>query len=129
MGSGKDLVGQIIQYLTSKHLPYNENKSFQDWVDHTEFTRLESSWEIKKFADKLKDIVCLLIGCTRQDLEDRKFKEKELGEEWWYFTTISKGINNQMLPYLEWYKTIDKEYWKIIKLTPRKLLQLLGTEV
>ena len=40
------------------------------------------NWKIVKFADKLKDIVCLLIGCTRQQLECREFKEKELGEEW-----------------------------------------------
>jgi len=57
----------------------------------------ETNIKIKKFADKLKDIACLLIGCTRADLEDREFKEKELGEEW-------DGL------------------------TPRKLLQLLGTE-
>ena len=42
-------------------------------------------------------MVCFLLGCSRSDLEDREFKEKELGEEW-------DGL------------------------TPRKLLQLLGTE-
>ena len=58
MNSGKDLVGLIIQHLT------------------------DSNWKIKKFADKLKDIVCLLIGCTREQLEDRKFKETPLSSEW-----------------------------------------------
>ena len=29
-----------------------------------------NKYEEKCFADKLKDIVCLLIGCTREQLED-----------------------------------------------------------
>ena len=42
-----------------------------DTVDLSEVTNSE----IKKFADKLKDIVCLLIGCTREQLEDQEFKK------------------------------------------------------
>ena len=72
-GSGKDLVGKIIQGNTQP--PYR----------------------VMKFADKIKDIVCLLTGCSRDDLENREFKERELGEEW-------DGL------------------------TPRRILQLLGTE-
>ena len=41
-----------------------------------------SKFEIRKFADKVKDITCLLIGCTRSDLEDQSFKETPLGKEW-----------------------------------------------
>ena len=29
-----------------------------------------------KLTDKLKDMVCLLLGCTREQLEDPKSKEK-----------------------------------------------------
>ena len=51
------------------------------------------NWKIVKFADKLKDIVCLLIGCERKKLENREFKEKELGEDWWYYQKhITKEI-------------------------------------
>ena len=57
-GSGKDLVGKIIQGNTQP--PYR----------------------VMKFADKIKDIVCLLTGCSRDDLENREFKNKELGGEW-----------------------------------------------
>jgi len=73
IGSGKDTLGIVIKNCA------------------------DSGYEIKKFADKLKDIACLLIGCTRRQLENREFKETPLGEEW-------------------------------DNLTPRKLLQLLGTE-
>ena len=101
MDSGKDTVGKIIRkYSTHRY------------------------YEIKKFADKLKDIVCLLIGCTREDLEDREFKEKELGEEWWYY----KLPNNSLISYLDENQPDFIKKYTLIKLTPRKLLQLLGTE-
>lgn len=32
-------------------------------------------YPIVSFADKLKDITCILSGCTREDLEDYDFKE------------------------------------------------------
>lgn len=37
-----------------------------------------TGWEIVSFADKLKDITCVLSGCTREQLEDYNFKENEL---------------------------------------------------
>lgn len=78
----------------------------------------------------MKDIVCLLIGCTREQLEDREFKNTPLGEEWWYYKILEDGESEYVLySYLE-----NKDYSKyhpstLIKLTPRKLLQTLGTEV
>ena len=63
INSGKDLVGEILQCLscgftTEETLTYiNEDIKYG-----------VSSYKIKKYADKLKDIVCLLIGCTREDL-------------------------------------------------------------
>jgi hypothetical protein len=85
-----------------------------------------NKWQIKKFSDKLKDIACLLLGCTREQLEDREFKEKELGEEWWYWKLERNGVYKSiLLPYNEPTGTEDFE---LIKLTPRLLLQLLGTE-
>ena len=80
------------------------------------------NWEIKKFADKLKDIVCLLISCTRNQLEAREFKERELGEEWWYY----KGRNNSLIPYNQTSKRSTED---LIKPTPRLLLQLIGTDL
>lgn len=89
MQSGKNTVASIINKLTN------------------------NKYEEKCFADKLKNIVCLLIGCTREQLEDQEFKEKELGEEW----TIQKMYDTGIEPMIETYQ-----------LTPRLLLQLLSTE-
>ena len=57
----------------------------------------DESWQVRRFADKLKDITCMLIGCSREDLEDIKFKDEPLDKSWG-------------------------------KMTPRLLMQLLGTE-
>lgn len=35
-------------------------------------------YPVVSFADKLKDVCCVLSGCTREQLEDFDFKEKEL---------------------------------------------------
>ena len=62
INSGKDTVGQIIQYLTSESNVY----PFDLKLDYSH----KSNWEIRKWADKLKDIICILINCTREQLED-----------------------------------------------------------
>lgn len=134
---GKDTVAKIIQYHTSKQ-PYDITiEEFLEeewsWLSKGENT----TWEIKKYADKLKDIVCLLIGCTREQLEDNDFKEKELGEEWWYYrTTCSGDYHTEVKLFNELQECTDfiyndKYLWSeplLIKTTPRLLLQLLGTE-
>ena len=86
-----------------------------------------SKYQIKKFADEIKNTVCRWIGCIRERLEDRDFKEKELGPEWWYYNTPTGLVNyadyEAMRPLVEFEHNVE-----LIKLTPRKLMQLLGTE-
>lgn len=121
IGSGKDTVGKIIQMLAQG---IDSNKQIIDYVNGTDFTGFD--YQIKKYADKLKDIVCLLIGCTREQLEDREFKEKGLGEEWDHWIRTSSWSNHiELVPnYVEGAELhVHKR-----KMTPRKLLQLLGTE-
>ena len=127
-GSGKDTVGlmmrSLIEYPT---LTYEEYKTH---------VVKEYDWEIKKFAGKLKEMITLILGCSLSDLENETFKNTELGEEWWYFgfggKNKSTGLRTTvMLPYLETpLDTRDdpKQLEYLIKLTPRLLLQLLGTE-
>ncbi len=65
-------------------------------------TLLNEHFEIKKISGRIKDMACILLNCNREQLEDEKFKSMELGKEW---------------------KCLSK-----VKMTPRLLLQLLGTE-
>lgn len=95
-----------------------------DYIISTMFLKKKILMEKRKFADKLKDMVCMLLNCSREQLEDREFKEKELGKEWWYWK--NKHTDAKYIPFNEEY--IYSEHFDLIKLTPRLLLQLLGTE-
>ena len=122
INSGKDTVGEIVQIISAS--PHFTDEAVLSFIGRQ---HLNSIWEIKKFADKLKDMACMLLGCTREQLEDREFKEKELGEEWHKY----QHENGQWYCTIEHYNSLTKNrqaYWSLIKLTPRLLLQLLGTE-
>lgn len=133
-GSGKDTIGKIIKYLIVENARKKDGReslgTFNKKFVYNTYP--EYNFQIKKFADKLKDIVCLLIGCTREQLEDREFKEKELGEEWWVYK-VRDTHNGQFL--IKSYLTNDFDElhrsWKevhLVKMTCRIMLQLLGTE-
>jgi len=122
IGSGKDTVGKIIQYITSEF-----NGSFDEYITRD---LGGSVWEIKKFATKLKQIVCLLTGCTMEQLEDQAFKNTYLPEEWDWYKTIGANSNGRPI-YLRSPVTdvIRKEMGdRVYRTTYRELLQLLGTE-
>ena len=138
IGSGKDTVGNILQILID--MPHFSNKAVIEYLDKKD---INYSYENKKFADKLKDIVCILIGCTREQLEDRDFKEKELGEEWIRYS-ISNGFwgysdNNPSHKMMDSKQCTKEEYEEEVKInwqtayktvyTPRLLLQHIGTEL
>lgn len=141
--SGKDTVAKIVQWLVYSSYKPQKHHTQEEWLKIGDVWGL-SGWDRKQFADKLKNIVCLLIGCTREQLEDNDFKEKELGEEWWCYEYVCTSLGNKgeevrmagtLIPYPdnraeELMKNNSKKlkYVKLIKLTPRKLLQLIGTE-
>ncbi len=126
IGSGKDTVGKIIQYLiyyekckNTKNFYYPTDVWLAELQSNPNLDLSTSGFHVKKFADILKDMVCLLLGCTREQLEDNEFKNKELGEEWSLI-----GITNEV-------ECVHCGYLKDTlssNLTPRLLMQLLGTE-
>ena len=127
INSGKDTVGKIIKILMTS--PHFTDEAVEDFLRKDLY---ESDWKIKKFADKLKDIVCILLGCTREQLEDRGFKEIELGEEWWYwYMELDGGYSPIILDYLTTTKKELKSYegLELIKPTARFLLQFIGTNL
>jgi len=148
IGSGKDTIGNIIQYLTlhkGAELNYQPNgeefkrlmKNFVEIGYMPVPANLESGWEIKKFAGKLKEIVALLTGCSLDDLEDQEFKSLQLSEEWWTYKHLYTGTSLE--PCLKYskrpisdlspedFKSLDNT-GRITKPTYRLLLQLIGTE-
>jgi hypothetical protein len=115
MGSGKDLVARIIQYLTAKN-PYDATKDFDNWDDHEWYFEEQSGWEIKKFAYAVKQICSILTGIPIKDFEKAEVKNSFLGKEWDYVEIVSRHTE-----YDEW-KT------KPYKLTVRELMQKVGTD-
>ena len=131
MNSGKDEIGNIIRYLLYKE----RYKGVAHVVEYPYLNDLdkrlldvEDGFVVKKFADKLKQIVCILLNCTREQLEDREFKDIVLGEEWWYFKCLHPFELGSLVPYEGNISKINSLHWELIKLTPRLILQLLGTE-
>jgi hypothetical protein len=102
-GSGKDLFGRIWQLLDcwnnqrifeSNYLDLFDEEKIKFKDDEVSFVMemlskndlhyIEgyTSWEIHKFANHLKDIVCLLFGCEKSDLESNTFKNSYVPMEW-----------------------------------------------
>lgn len=79
IGSGKDTVGKIIQWLT-KPEPDGQYIGFQTYDDYT-LEKL-SPFKIKKFAGKLKQIASLLTGIDVEKFEDQDFKKLDMTPEW-----------------------------------------------
>lgn len=113
---GKDTVANIIQCLTAEYSDEEIIDVLTKKHEVPDYHLLpfsdETTWEKRQFAYKLKKIVCELIGCTMEQLEDAEFKEAPLGNEW-----------DKEVPYPP-----PTRGFKIESLTPRKLLQLMGIE-
>ena len=109
IGSGKDTVGKIIQWLTKPELD-GQYIGFQTYDDYT-LEKL-SPFKIKKFAGKLKQIASLLTGVPTYSFEDQDFKQKYMSEEW-----------NNPNPVI--YENGNKAW---MPMTYREFLQKLGTE-
>lgn len=131
-GAGKDTVAKIIQGIDYYYNGYGfREDSYTKYIvellkgDHC----IPSVFYNKKFADPLKDILCILLGCTREDLENREFKEKELGKEWWF----SEWVDIDYYDYkIREYNCPPEDGWikiKQVKTTPRILMQKLGTDL
>lgn len=113
LGSGKDTVATIIQYLTLDPEVFSmTNADILADLEHKGYVASKSRYQIKKFAGKLKTMASLLTGYPVEKFEDQEFKKEYLGEEWNYavpYPSPSRGFSIQQM-------------------TVRELLQKLGTE-
>ena len=140
IGTGKDTVGNIIQYLS--YCNQFSTISYSTW-ELLEHKYSSQNWKIVKFADALKDIVCILTGCTREQLEDIDFKNSKLPDEWirygyadGFFKYYKNGkeetkMNNVQCS-KERYELEYKTNWETaykVHPTYRELLQYIGTDL
>lgn len=111
-GSGKDTIGTIIQYLTSE--AYKEGRSYERYLERSTnpvaFGMIYNhSWEIKKWAGKMKQIASILTNIPISKFEDQEFKKNNLPPEWNY------DVHGQ-------------GEWIELEMTVREFLQRLGTD-
>lgn len=116
LNSGKDEVLNMLRFIYKK----------RGATDFNAYTARKNNYRdllsVLRFADSIKSTVADAIGCDVSLLEDREFKESPLPPEWWYWQ-----IGDSKIPYNEQEPTYSTED-NLVKLTPRKILQLLGTE-
>ena len=148
IGSGKDTVGKIIQYLTIK----SDNKIVEALHETKEIDIIkfldkwngnQSDWQIKKFAGKLKQIVSILTGISVEDLEKQEVKDRLLGEDWTrygYADGFSDVYKDGVKVVTMMNKECSKERyedelrvnWQTaykVKYNPRLLMQYIGTDL
>ena len=85
--SGKNTVARIWQlldfyYKMGKDYWVKSYTDIQHVLENLQFGNKKFSWEQKSYAHKLKQILCILFGCTMEQLEDEEFKNSKVPEEW-----------------------------------------------
>lgn len=119
IGSGKDTVGSIIQYLMEHPISLDKtdhvNRSYNSFVMDIGMGS-NPKWKIKKFAGKLKQIASLLTGVPEEKFEDQEFKKSDMPEEWNYCKQMFECDEN------------NQDGFSVMPMTYREFLQKLGTE-
>ena len=142
--SGKNTVAKIWQLLdfyykmdkdywvkfTSIENSIKNYTDIQYVLENLQFGNKKFSWEQKSFAHSLKKILCILYGFKIEDFESEEFKSKELSEAFWYwYMELDGGYGPIILPYTSPKPPKGYEGLKLIKPTPRILLQKIGTDL
>jgi hypothetical protein len=86
INSGKDTVGKIIQYLLCKNVGDVSIEEILDSNEHDWWLEEQSGFEIKKFANKLKQIASILCGVPLKYWENQDFKNEKMPEDWGVMT-------------------------------------------
>lgn len=136
IGSGKNTVAKIIQYLYCKN-----NVNSGNWNQTLDNFAIDKCiWQQKAFATKLKQIVSILTGIPVEDLEKQEVKNRLLGEDWirygfadgfWRHSDGNTLMHNKECSkerYEEEFRTNWQTAYKT-EYTPRILLQYIGTDL
>ena len=150
-GYGKDTVAKIIQGfdIWKKNLTLQteyplSNVFVRDYVLNR-VSIYVSSWQVKKFASTLKEIVSILTGFTVEDLEKEEIKNTNLflsyrllnkkANTFEIFASMEdlvERLNHLRTVYLDIYsaeEVNDIFVQETISVTPRLLLQTIGTDI
>lgn len=148
--SGKDLVGNIINYIfyiQSQYIDFggNSTKDLLNESDFNQFMDLKvnyhpSQFKIKKWATGVREHASLLTGISVEDLEKEEVKNQNLPSQWDIWEThvipfqgephMIMNSDKERLNKRYYFLTSTKEPPKFVKrpMTVRMLLQWLGTD-
>ena len=150
-GYGKDTVAKIIQGfdIWKKNLTLQteyplSNVFVRDYVLNR-VSIYVSSWQVKKFASTLKEIVSILTGFKVEDLEKEAIKNSNLFlsykllnkkantfEVFASMEDLVERLNHLRTVYLDVYsaeEVNDLFVQETISVTPRLLLEIIGTDI
>ena len=149
--SGKDTVAKIIQGfdIWKRNLALQTEYPLSNvFVRAYVLNRVSiyvSSWQVKKFASTLKEIVSILTGFTVEDLEKEEIKNTNLflsyrllnkkANTFEIFASMEdlvERLNHLRTIYLDIYsaeEVNDLFVQETISVTPRLLLQTIGTDI
>ncbi len=118
MNSGKDTIGMMMQYLIMKSkFKFKHPSSVTDFNSYlANKHNHQSSWQIKKFATKVKEVCSILTGIPVEDFEKAEVKNSILGKEWDKVEYEPDGVLGTLQTKFEYQYTV------------RKLLQMVGTD-
>lgn len=149
---GKNTGAGIAAYLLAqeKKTIADELSSVEMYVKHFEECspenfEIHTGYRKKMFAGPLKHLVCQILNCTMEDLEDPEFKEKELDPKWnTHFVVVQEGSGEKKIsPY---YERIESAYAffdanarmygqqdkalaiRERRMTPRIMMKMIGDE-
>lgn len=91
--SGKDTVAKIWTLLALGCYPDDIECILTEAITYPKSGVGYPLWETKRFADKLKETIALWLGVPRSLLEDDKFKDSLLEEEWQVYTILHNSHN------------------------------------
>jgi len=147
IGSGKDTLASMLNYWMyvrkfetsntsidlQKCIDSNTNLplSYEEWLKYN----IWSGWKIRRFADTLKEMVAILTGCTREQLESQEFKASNTPECW--DRTVTEAYEwLSMKPVFYHVEPSEEEIIKDAttmgfkwKRTYREMLQEIGTDL
>ena len=145
IGSGKNLFANFLVAAIHTSKNPGTDPDFTGKIDITNPSlyngvKKMNSIQIHKFTNALKDIVCRLTGCTREQLEDQDFKNSVMGEEWNYTMSDARKfylyMDDDKIHKEGAYTLADEEIVEALnaidfkwKRTYREFLQELGTNI
>jgi hypothetical protein len=118
-GSGKDTAATIIQFLTATGGDGPKGSTVDQFLGYKTGKPSYnggSPWQIKKFADPVRQVAAILLGMDIDYLYTDEFKQSILFQQWNYTKLIMEANNGK-----------DDVYGPAC-MTGREFLQRLGTE-